>query len=115
MGRLQRPVASVIAVRHSSSDPLLLLQVRRKPHDDTPYGGYLELPQGKIKKGESLRAAVARELREETGLVVSGYLVGGETPCDVGTQQSVITTAKPLVCVIDSRQTTSGWRLWSRL
>ncbi|MDW7709546.1 MAG: (deoxy)nucleoside triphosphate pyrophosphohydrolase [Deferrisomatales bacterium] len=50
-----------------------VLLARRPPGG--PHGGLWELPGGKVEAGESSREAVARELREELGVVVA---VGGE-------------------------------------
>lgn len=51
------------------------LIVQRPP--ESWMGGYFELPGGKVEPGESLAAAVAREVGEETGLAplaVGAYL-----------------------------------------
>jgi len=60
------------AVISNGSDVLLL----KRPHDDF-MGGIYELPSGNVEPGETLDAALRREVKEETGLDVSavtGYL-----------------------------------------
>lgn len=54
-------------------DGALLLVRRRRP----PAAGKWSVPGGRVERGEQLRDAVAREVHEETGLVVKvGELAG---------------------------------------
>jgi mutator protein MutT len=58
------PIDVVAGVIRSEDGRILITQ--RMP-DDT-LGGYWEFPGGKVDPGEELRAALARELREELGV-----------------------------------------------
>jgi 8-oxo-dGTP diphosphatase len=58
------PIDVVAGVIRRADGRLLITQ---RLHDDT-LGGYWEFPGGKVDPGEELRAALARELREELGI-----------------------------------------------
>ncbi|MFJ2832848.1 NUDIX hydrolase [Streptomyces sp. NPDC087263] len=61
-----------------------------------------------VLQNETLTAAVHRKLREETGLTVTRFLVGGESGSASGVETSVLMTSHPLVCVTDSAQNHIG-------
>jgi 8-oxo-dGTP pyrophosphatase MutT (NUDIX family) len=109
MEAYQRPVICIIAVDTSARPQRVLLQRRVKPADDTPYGGFFELPQGKVNCNESLEAAARRELSEETGLELAGLIRGGESSFRDGLwESSALYTAHPLICVVDTIQNHLG-------
>jgi len=58
-----RPAVGVVVIE---SGQLLLIQ-----RSKNPYRGYWAVPGGKVRWGETLAAAAAREAEEETGLVVT--------------------------------------------
>lgn len=62
------PITEVVAAVLTQSDGRVLL-AQRPP--GKPYAGYWEFPGGKVEPGESLEAALARELQEELGIVVT--------------------------------------------
>jgi 8-oxo-dGTP pyrophosphatase MutT (NUDIX family) len=102
--RRQRPVVCVLAVRVDDQDgPLVLMQLRQKIFDDTPFKGYWEMPQGRVDRNETISEATKRELQEETGLVVRRFLKGGESLYSYGDpHKSALTYSYPLTCVVDS-------------
>lgn len=62
------PITEVAAAVLTQPDGRVLL-AQRPP--GKPYAGYWEFPGGKVEPGESLGAALARELHEELGIVVT--------------------------------------------
>jgi len=64
----QPPITEVAAAVLTQPDGRVLLAQRPA---GKPYAGYWEFPGGKVEPGESLEAALARELHEELGVVVT--------------------------------------------
>ena len=62
------PIKQVVCAVNRDTDGRILL-ARRAPGQHL--AGHWELPGGKVEPGESLKAALQRELLEELGLVVS--------------------------------------------
>ena len=65
---MSQPVTEVAAAVLTQPDGRVLL-AQRPP--GKPYAGYWEFPGGKVEPGESLDAALTRELHEELGVVVT--------------------------------------------
>lgn len=65
-------IRCVGAVIHDGDGRLLLI---KRAHE--PAAGLWSLPGGRVEQGESDTAAVVRELREETGLLIGRGLLAG--------------------------------------
>ena len=65
MNELNRPVTEVAAGILLDAEGRYLLGQRP---EGKPYAGYWEVPGGKIENGESVFAALKRELKEELGI-----------------------------------------------
>ena len=68
----QRTVVDVAVGVLMRADGRFLLTSRP---DGKVYAGYWEFPGGKLERGESVEAALARELREELGITVAAGAV----------------------------------------
>lgn len=65
MNDIDRPITEVAAGILLDSEGRYLLGQRP---EGKPYAGYWEVPGGKIEKGETVFAALRRELQEELGI-----------------------------------------------
>ena len=99
----QRPVVSVIPLQDGITGRRVLLQQRNKANDDTPYRGFLELPQGKVAEHESVSTFASYKLESETGLHVVKYRVI-ETSNEHKTVSSHLHSSRPFCCVVDTIQ-----------
>jgi 8-oxo-dGTP diphosphatase len=89
-----RRIACVGAIVHDGTGRLLLIQ---RGHD--PEAGRWSLPGGRVEPGETDAQALAREMLEETGLIVqAGPLIGaverpgsGDTVLDIRDYTATVT------------------------
>ena len=64
------PAVGAIIRRSINNEPHILIQTRNKAND-CGTNGLLEIPAGKVREYENLYSALRREVREETGLIVT--------------------------------------------
>ena len=69
-GRYHRPDAVVIVPFHTVKNKMVITREYRVPLNDYEYG----FPAGLVDSGESVEQVARRELMEETGLTVSGFI-----------------------------------------
>jgi 8-oxo-dGTP pyrophosphatase MutT (NUDIX family) len=96
---LARPVVSIIALDEAGTPERVLLQRRTKGNPEGRFYGLWELPQGKMRAGESLFECAARELFEEAGLEVLNL-----HPMHAGSGHAYaaqMESFQPLTCVLD--------------
>ena len=97
------PVVCIIAVRNDKRGaPEIQIQSRTKKRKDDPYYGIWELPQGKMRHGESVRDSVRRELLEETGLEIEA-LESIHNDQILQVKKSSINTFDPIGLTVDLR------------
>ena len=64
------PAVGAIIRRNINNEPHILIQTRNKAND-CGTNGLLEIPAGKVREYENLYSALRREVREETGLLLT--------------------------------------------
>ena len=96
---LARPVVSIIALDEAGTPERVLLQRRTKGDPGRRFYGLWELPQGKMRAGETLLECAARELFEEAGIEALELdpLHMRMSHAEVGPVESF----RPLTCVLD--------------
>ncbi len=74
------PYVGAIIERSNEGSTEVLVQTRWKPHKPSIYNGTLEFAAGVLDKPyESVYEAMAREVQEETGLIVSRFIDADKT------------------------------------
>ncbi|MEW9899302.1 NUDIX domain-containing protein [Chitinivorax sp. PXF-14] len=95
---LIRPVVSIIVQRIADDGQArILLQRRTKPGEVECW----ELPQGKIRVGETLHTAARRELAEETGMQLGCIVTPGIAPEAESVAGNLLQCFDPASCVLD--------------
>lgn len=100
------PYVGAIVERDNKGLKEVLLQIRWKPQADPLYSGTLEFPAGVLDKPyENVFEAVAREIKEETGLILK--TINGESKTNVFSPngEDKIFAFKPFCC---TQQLASG-------
>jgi 8-oxo-dGTP diphosphatase len=77
----ERPALTVDAIVITDEDPPQVLLIRRK---NEPWKDWWALPGGYVDRGETLAAATARELEEETGVDAEHWGLKFEQICTMG-------------------------------
>jgi len=69
-----KPVVIILVERVVAGQKQVLMQRRFKPREPQALHHCWEFPQGKMREGERLLEAAARELQEETGLILESAM-----------------------------------------
>lgn len=97
--KLAIPYVGAIVERVHNGNKELLLQTRWKPHADPLYSGTLEFPAGVLDKPyESVYETVAREIKEEAGLVLKNVRGDSRTKIYSPKGSDEIIAFRPFCC-----------------
>lgn len=93
------PYVGAIVEREKDGEKELLLQTRWKPHADPLYSGTLEFPAGTLDiPYENIYEAIAREIKEETGLELKTIRGENKTRIYSPKESDEIIAFKPFCC-----------------
>jgi 8-oxo-dGTP diphosphatase len=94
------PVVGAIVQRKGEDGIEILMQLRWKPERDPVYSGTWEFAIGSMDKPfESVYEALAREIREETGLVLKKIIGDSRTEIIKTNKEDAVFGFKPFCCV----------------
>lgn len=97
--RLAIPYTGAIIERTRDGVKELLIQTRWKPHADPLYSGTLEFPAGVLDKPyENVYDTLAREIKEECGLVLKSVIGDSRTKIYSPNNTDEIIAFKPFCC-----------------
>jgi 8-oxo-dGTP diphosphatase len=83
--------ARAIIEQETDGATMIVIQVRNKPHEG---GKWLELPGGRVEEFESLLNALKREVKEETGLTITG-IHGLDSRIEIGSVDANVECLEP--------------------
>ncbi len=95
---LARPVVSILVVDEAGAPDRVLLQRRTKGDPHGRFYALWELPQGKMRAGETLFGCAARELYEEAGIEA---LAIDPLHASLRHAGGCVESFRPLTCVLD--------------
>ena len=93
-----RAVVSAIIEKIENGERYVFVQTRWKPEASPTYLGVLEIPAGVIDGYESVYTAVAREVKEETGLDIVRFVDDVQTPVMYTRPGDSSIAFRPFVC-----------------
>ncbi|MEI8067514.1 MAG: NUDIX hydrolase [Candidatus Shapirobacteria bacterium] len=67
-------VVSAILERNINSELHIFIQTRWKPKTSPNYTGMIEIPAGGVEPYENIYEAISREVKEETGLIITNIV-----------------------------------------
>jgi len=91
-------VVSAILEKEEAGKKLVYIQTRWKPTTSPRYSGLIEIPAGVIDGYEGILEALRREVKEETGLVVSRIIGSHIGPVEENILNERTQVFQPFIC-----------------
>lgn len=102
-----RAVVSAIIEREIDGVLHIYMQTRWKPNRDPVNSGTLEIPAGGIDLNEDIYTAIRREVKEESGLMITDFIDDYSSSISVALPGNSSIAFKPFICQ-QSIETTDG-------